>query len=419
MIKSAIFDLDGTLLDSMRVWDRVGDVYLENHGYSPVPEIMAACKNMTLEQSAEYIHKEFNTKETPKEIYDGIMDLMEDGYLHTIPLKPGAEDFVKMLHARGVKLCVATATDVSLVKPVLDRCGILDCFEGILTCYMVGKPKTDPEIYRKALEMLGGEKEDAVVFEDVLFASKTAKNDGFKVAGIYDGDEPEPEAMKALCDYYFESWEDASKAFNRCVVVAGADINNYERVKQEIRKEDYIVYCDCGLRHMPGLGVKPDLIVGDFDSFDNPGYKDIETIVLPTEKDDTDSMFAIKEAAKRGYKEFLIAGAIGARLDHTLVNVYALETIESMGLKGYIIDDYSMMELAGKEPSYVDDSWSFFSLLNICGTAEGITIKNAKYCLEDAVIEPKFQYGTSNEVLPGKAAEITVKRGKLLLIKDF
>lgn len=203
----------------------------------------------------------------------------------------------------------------------------------------------------------------------------------------------------------------------RCVIVGGADINNYDYVRSQLCADDYIVFCDSGLKHLDALQVRPGLIVGDFDSHDNPNL-DVETIVLPCEKDDTDTVFAVKEAIRRGYEDVLLFGVVGARLDHTLGNVYILEYLDNLGKKGFIIDDYSEMELVSRQTAYIDDSFRFFSLLNITGTAKGITVKNAKYPLKDAEITCGYQYGVSNEVLPGMRAEVTVKEGKLLLIKD-
>lgn len=203
---------------------------------------------------------------------------------------------------------------------------------------------------------------------------------------------------------------------SRCVIVGGADINNYEYIRSRLCEDDYVIFCDSGLKHLESLQVQPSLIVGDFDSHENPNM-DVETIVLPCEKDDTDTVFAVKEALKRGYEEFLLIGVIGARLDHTLGNVSILLMLDKAGRKGKIIDDYSEMEIVSNEPAYVDDSFAYFSLLNITGIAKDITIENAKYPLENAEISYDYQYGISNEVLPGRIAKVSVDEGKLLLIK--
>ena len=203
----------------------------------------------------------------------------------------------------------------------------------------------------------------------------------------------------------------------RCVIVGGAGINDYDYIRGRLCEDDYIVFCDSGLKHLEALQVKPSLIVGDFDSHDNP-HLDVETIVLPCEKDDTDTVFAVKEAIKRGFGDFLLIGVVGARLDHTLGNVSILLYLDSVGKKGIIIDDYSEMEIVSKEPAYIEESYAFFSLINITGTAKGITIENAKYLLNNAKITCEYQYGVSNEVLSGKTAKVSILDGKLLLIKD-
>ena len=202
----------------------------------------------------------------------------------------------------------------------------------------------------------------------------------------------------------------------RCVIVGGADINNYAFIREKLCADDYVIFCDSGLKHLENLQVQPGLIVGDFDSHENL-LLDVETIVLPCEKDDTDTVFAVKEAIKRGFDDFLLIGVLGARLDHTLGNVSILLYLDSLGKKGCIIDDYSEMEIVSNEPVSVCDDYSFFSLLNISGCAKGITITGAKYPLVDGEFSCEYQYGVSNEVLPGQVAVVSVKEGKLLLIK--
>ena len=204
----------------------------------------------------------------------------------------------------------------------------------------------------------------------------------------------------------------------RCVIVGGAGIERYDKVRAQLREDDFFVFCDSGLRHMDGLGVFPDLIIGDFDSHDNP-QMDVETIVLPSEKDDTDTFFAAKEMMARGFDDFLLIGVIGARLDHTIANLSILLMLDSAGGKAKAIDDYSEMEIVSSEAAYIEDSYEFFSLLNITGEAEGVTIRNAKYPLEEAEIDCDYQYAVSNEVLPGQTAEVSVAKGRLLLIKIF
>ena len=230
----------------------------------------------------------------------------------------------------------------------------------------------------------------------------------------------------------------------RCVIIGAAEIQNYEKIKKYFRNDDYYIYCDAGLKHQEALGVWPNLIIGDFDSYSKAEmerkYQEIknahedslnqnqkqaqaaarkppELIVLPCEKDDTDTVFAVKEALRRNFAEFLLVGVIGQRLDHTLANVSILYMLDEAGKQGRILDDYSEMQLVSGSPVRIDDTCAYFSLLNLSGQAEGVTITHAKYPLQDAAIHCEYQYGVSNEVLPGETAEVTVARGKLLLIK--
>jgi len=202
----------------------------------------------------------------------------------------------------------------------------------------------------------------------------------------------------------------------RCVIVGAAGIGNYEKIKKSLRADDFMIYCDGGLRHMEALGRRPDLVVGDFDSAEKPDL-DTEIIVLPHRKDDTDTVAAVREAVKRGFQEFLLIGSVGGRLDHTIGNLSILLMLDSAELKGTILDDYSEMSIVSYEPVTVEGPCKYFSLLNISGLAEGVTIRNALYNLEGGAISCEYQYGISNELVDGQPAEISVESGRLLLVK--
>ncbi|MBQ3667716.1 MAG: thiamine diphosphokinase [Clostridia bacterium] len=206
---------------------------------------------------------------------------------------------------------------------------------------------------------------------------------------------------------------------NRCVIIGGAEIKRYDRARSLIRQDDFIVCCDSGLAHSEPLGVRPKLIVGDFDSHENP-HMDVETIVLPREKDDTDTFYAAKLTLERGYGDFLLLGVAGGRLDHTLGNISLMQMLALKGKKCVAVDDYSDMEFVLPGAIYtVNDSYAYFSLLNVSGTAKGVTIKNAKYPLDDAVIACEYAYAISNEPLASQTAEITLNEGRLLLVRVF
>ena len=207
-------------------------------------------------------------------------------------------------------------------------------------------------------------------------------------------------------------------SMRRCVIIGGADIGNYKAVQTYLRSDDYFVCCDSGLKHRDGLNIQPDLVIGDFDSSENPDLP-VETIVLPCEKDDTDTMAAVREMEKRGFEDFLLIGVFGNRLDHTLGNLYILLWLRNRGKNVLAVDDFSEMEIVMPgTAALIKPVHPFFSLLFIAGPAQGVTIKNAKYILKNADIEPEYQYCVSNEPLPGKTAEVSLSRGVLLLIRD-
>ena len=138
----------------------------------------------------------------------------------------------------------------------------------------------------------------------------------------------------------------------RCVIVGGAGIGDYGFIASKLREDDYLIYCDSGLKHLAGLGAGPDLIVGDFDSHEKPDT-DTEIIELPREKDDTDTFFAAKEAVRRGFEDFLLIGVIGERTDHTLANLSILQYLDTAGKKAVLLDDWSEMRIISRNEETV------------------------------------------------------------------
>lgn len=209
MIRGAIFDVDGTLLDSLSIWDTVAEDYLRSLGIEPRENLAETFKTFSLEQSAEYCRSVYGVKQSVKEIMDGIDAMMETFYRQTAPLKPGAAEFLRALAQNGVKMAVATATDRHLIEAALTRCGVRAYFLDMFTCTSVGKSKNEPDIYRAAREALGTKKEDTWVFEDAYHAAKTAADDGFPVAALFDASEDEQDALKKTAKLYLRSFEDA------------------------------------------------------------------------------------------------------------------------------------------------------------------------------------------------------------------
>ena len=208
-LKYAIFDLDGTLLDSLPVWDHLGLDMLRSQGYDPDPALGLQLKIMTMTDGAQLCKDLFDMPQSIEEIAALVEDQAQLAYNTVIGLKPGVENFLKRLKAAGIPMFVATNTRRELVEDGLRHNGLLSYFDGILTCPEVGEGKKDgPAVYEQSMLRLGGTKENTVIFEDAIHPIRTAKKAGFRVAAIYDACESESEEIKALADYYFYHYDD-------------------------------------------------------------------------------------------------------------------------------------------------------------------------------------------------------------------
>lgn len=210
-IKGAIFDLDGTLIDSMGIWHTLGEKYLIWKGLTPAPDLNEQLKAMSLLQAAQYFRKEYHLADSDEAIIRQINTLIENEYRDSILLKDSAEAFLRNLKNSNVKMCIATAIERPLVEAVLIRLNIADCFCGIITCREAGFGKDRPDIYHRALELLQTSSNETVVFEDALHAIKTAKAAGFLVAAVYDKSaDADKEEIRSAADWYlnsFDEWE--------------------------------------------------------------------------------------------------------------------------------------------------------------------------------------------------------------------
>lgn len=205
-IEGAIFDLDGTLLDSMGIWDRAGEDFLLSLGITPRENLAETLKEMSLSQAAEYLQDQYGVSKSVDEIIRDVCHLVEDFYIEKVPLKEGVKEVLEQLAKNHVKMCVATASERRLVDLALTRCGVRQYFAEIFTCNELGLGKDSPKIYEMALSHLGTPKENTFVFEDAIHAIRTAKAAGFPVVGIYDASEKDQETVRSLSDIYLESF---------------------------------------------------------------------------------------------------------------------------------------------------------------------------------------------------------------------
>ena len=209
-LQSAIFDMDGTLLDSMPIWKGLGASMLRQLGIEPAPELEEKLKTLSLRDGVAYCKDYYQLPQTVDQLVGMVFDKIHDFYCEKVQPKPGVEKFLSLLKMEGVWMYVATATDRPLAEAALRHAGIDHYFRGLITVAEVGVGKRDSaEIYERAMRRLQSNKKDTVVFEDAYHAIQTAKAAGFRVAAVYDEAEEENQpAIRQLADYYIRSFEE-------------------------------------------------------------------------------------------------------------------------------------------------------------------------------------------------------------------
>lgn len=213
-IKYAIFDVDGTLTDSMHIWDTCGGAYLMMRGITP--HAGETFRTRGYREGITYMIEEYNLPLTYDELMAELLKILEFYYFNIAEAKPGVKEFLEKMQGNGVKMCIITATNKYLIDKALERNGILKYFSKVFSTVDIGKHKDKPEIFNIAKNFLGAEKsEDVFVFEDALYSMKTAKAAGYKVIAVEDySAEPDREEIKKLADYYIESYDEIYNIFS-------------------------------------------------------------------------------------------------------------------------------------------------------------------------------------------------------------
>lgn len=201
-IKGAIFDLDGTILDSMGMWRNLDRNFVESFGKVYDPQISRDIVGMTLEQAADHFRKVLELGMTTEQILDQWNDHLLNQYKNVITLKNSVDKVIDKWYSKGIKMCVATLTDNSLASVALEKFGLLSKMEFILTVSQVGKSKRHPDIYLKSAEKMGLLPQECVVLEDTYYAIKAAKEAGFTVYCIDDENAVDRDKSKEICDKY-------------------------------------------------------------------------------------------------------------------------------------------------------------------------------------------------------------------------
>ncbi|MBR4086101.1 MAG: thiamine diphosphokinase [Lachnospiraceae bacterium] len=211
----------------------------------------------------------------------------------------------------------------------------------------------------------------------------------------------------------------------KCIVIGAGDLTVGA---VNVGEEDLVIAVDGGINYCGILEIEPDIILGDFDSVNEAQREAIlnmkeqapdRVIALKPEKDDTDMLAALKLGLEMGYDDFLIYGATGGRLEHTLANIQCLLYLKNHDAVGYLMDGSGMIfVIKNEEVKLRDNLEGYFSLFCLGKEAKGVTIKGMKYELEDYTMTNDFPIGVSNEFI-GKEASVSVKDGELVGIVNY
>ena len=202
-IKGAIFDVDGVLLDSMGIWTDLGARYLMSIGKTPEEGLSEVLFSMSMEQGAEYLREHYSIERSADEIGAGIQDMLRDFYYYEVQPKPGALNLLQAWSEAGIRITAATSSPREHVEKALERNGLLGYVERIFTNDEIGKSKHFPDIYDAAAAFMGTKASETCVFEDSLYALKTAATAGFRTVGVYDGEgETDQEGLRETAEIY-------------------------------------------------------------------------------------------------------------------------------------------------------------------------------------------------------------------------
>ena len=216
MIKGVIFDIDGVLLDSLGIWDDLGARYLMSIGVQPEEGLGEKLFSMSMEQGASYLNEHYHLRKTDVEVSSGISQMLENFYFDEVLPKPGAKELLEFFKAKGIKMTAATSSPRIHVERALERNGMLTFIEKLFTNTEVGKSKHSPDIYNQAAAFMGTGPCETLVFEDSLYALKTAKDAGFVTAGVYDiKGETDQEGVKNTGDIYVKDLNEVPVLFEQ------------------------------------------------------------------------------------------------------------------------------------------------------------------------------------------------------------
>lgn len=416
--KAALFDLDGTVLDSMNVWTQVDEVFFAARGL-PVPEDYGrALSGKSYRESAQYTVENYLPGENWQDVIDEWTRLSEIEYAEHVRLKPGSLSYLRLLKRSGVKLAVATALPPNLYGPCLEHLGVLGLFDELCsTEHTGGRGKASGEVYLLAAQKLGVRAEDCAVFEDVLTGIQGAKRVGMRAYCVRDAHAAKDfDLIAQLADGMVDTLDDMRYFHDfpdplRCVIVTAHCEGDPEFIPEP---GDLTLCADGGWKLAETMGLRPDRVIGDFDSSEAPASGRIER--HPVMKDDTDTMLCLKRGLNLGYDRFLLLGGFGGRLDHTLANLQTLAYAAREGAQAEMRDGHCRAFALRNGTILLPRRPGKLSIFALSDRCRGVTVRGTVYTLTGGELINTFPLGVSNEYAADEV-EISVDEGTLLIVQ--
>lgn len=448
-VTGAIFDCDGTLVDSMCVWHNVFGAVLPKYGKTIDSDIFDRVEAVSLIGGCQICVDELDLPITAEALYEEFCAYVTDQYQHHVSIIPGAKEFLQELHDAGIPMAVASSTPVREVRAALAAQGIEHFFKTVVSTEDVGGvDKVEPDVYLEALRRLGTDKATTWVFEDAPFGAQTAQNAGFPVVALYnDHDGRDPVFMREHSNIFAHTYGELSllrlqdyerpltaapsgeKPLEVLVVGGSPEAVSHTTLSTCSQSADYLIAVDHGADACFAAGVIPQLALGDFDSATPETLAWLKEQQVPcmkfnADKYDTDLALALKsaeyEAIRRNSKLSLtVVSTSGGHLDHQLVVLGLLATWAKTGKASVrvIENDFEMRFLvAGQVDSWQLNTNDVGKKISLVALSEECEVSEA--CMKWNLDHQKFTLlgddGISN-IVESDNAWVRCEKGCLLV----